>query len=153
MAKIYTLDQAFKKCSADGMFVPHVIDTAKIESMLMIADEDVLSINDLRLKERWNTLYKLQYDVLHSLAEAMILLDGMKSANHQCLFAWVCAKCPHLELDWNFFEAFRIKRNGIHYHGRQIVCEDCKETELQWNLYINTLKKEIVSRLKEMPAC
>jgi len=145
--KSKTQEQAYDQCVADGMFLPqNTVELARIKAMLVIAEEDVASITDLKVKGRWNTLYKLSYDVLHTLAEALILHDKVKCANHQCLFAYLCTKHPELELDWNFFERLRTRRNGIHYYGETITAADYKASEVQLTLYIKTLHDALMAK-------
>jgi len=78
-------------------------------------------------------------------------LDKVKSQNHQCLFSYLCAKHPELELDWGFFEKIRTKRNGVHYYGNPISKNDWKEIELQLGLYVNTILAALESRMKNYP--
>lgn len=70
-------------------------------------------------------------------------LEKIKSDNHQCLFAYLCHHHPELELNWDFLEKIRTKRNGINYYGMPISFKDWKEIELQLKLYIKKLKEEI----------
>ena len=129
------------------MLIPQkTVEMARIKAMLAIAEEDIASIGDL--KERWNTIYKLSYDILHTLAEALILNDKVKCANHQCLFAYLCAKHPELELDWSFFERLRTKRNGIQYYGESIAKSEYKASELQLTLYIKTLRDAVRAKTR-----
>ena len=149
MPKSLTLKEAYNQCSSEGKYLPQKdLDTAKIETMLKIIEEDLATIQELKNKsDRWNTLYKLNYDVLHTLVEALLVFDKVKSLNHQCLFAYLCTKHSELELSFDFFEKVRTKRNGIHYYGVGVNKQDWKEMELQFSLYISLLKKEIKKRL------
>ena len=149
MPKILTKEEAYNKCETEGMFIPKKeIDKDKINSMLEIIEEDLITINELKEKmDRWNTIYKLSYDVIHTLTEAFLMFDKIKSLNHQCLFAYLCIKHPELEFDWNFFEKIRTKRNGINYYGSSVAKQDYKDIEVQIFLYINTLKKTIKEKL------
>lgn len=149
MPKSLTLEEAYNQCKTNGMHLPQKdIDNAKIKTMLKIIEEDLATIQELKKKnDRWNTLYKLNYDVLHILVEAYLVFDRIKSVNHQCLFAYLCKNHTELELSWDFFEKVRTKRNGIHYYGTGVDRHDWKEVELQFSLYIGLLKKEIIKRL------
>ena len=153
MPKSLTKEEAYVKCDADGMFLPQKdVDAGKVRTMLAIVEEDLKTIAELKNKtDRANTLYKLSYDVVHTLAEALLLFDKVKSLNHQCLFAYLCTKHPELELDWNFFEKIRTRRNGIHYYGTSRSWHDWKEIELQVTLYIRILKDEILKKLNDSP--
>lgn len=150
MPKERTLKEAYENCKANGIYLPQKeVDKPKIKTMLKIAEEDLETIEDLKNKDRYNTTYKLSYDILHTLTEAFLNFDKIKSTNHQCLFTYLCIKHPELELDWNFFEKIRTKRNGIHYYGSSVVKNDWKEINLQIKLYIKTLQKAIKRKLEQ----
>lgn len=128
------------------------VDAAKIKHMVSMAMADIECSNLIISAGKkdsyvWSSVYKLQYDCLHQLIEALIRFDRVKSNNHQCLFAYVCEKHPELELDWAFLEKIRTKRNGIHYYGVPATWEDWKAIELQAALHIRALKKAIEKNL------
>ncbi|MFT4303461.1 MAG: hypothetical protein ACMXYG_02775 [Candidatus Woesearchaeota archaeon] len=150
MPKHEAKEQVFLKCEADGMLLPQKeINLGRINTVLAIADEDLKTIEELKDKnDRANTVYKLAYDVIHSLAEALLLFDKIKSMNHKCLFAYLCVKYEDLELDFNFFEKIRTKRNGIHYYGSFTSINEWRSIELQVMLYIKTLQKEILKKIE-----
>jgi len=150
MPKELTLDQTYDQCISGGnIILQDFIDDNRINSMIKIATDDLESAKSLIKNKdpRWGSIYKLYYDVIHQLAEALLLLDKVKSQNHQCLFSYLCIKHPELELDWNFFEKIRTKRNGIHYYGNMIAKRDWAEIEFQMNLYIKTLFEAIENKL------
>ncbi|MBR9683309.1 hypothetical protein GOV03_02100 [Candidatus Woesearchaeota archaeon] len=142
-------------CKEKGSFISLTkIDYEQIQSMVEIALIDLASVQEWENKAvkgsgQWNALYKLYYDVLHQLAEVFIHFDKIKVKSHECLFAYLCEKHPELELDWNFFEKIRTKRNGALYYGALITYKNWKEVELQFNLYIKKLKEEIERKLKD----
>ncbi len=141
-------EEAYGWCTAEGNFITlKEIDFEKIKANLLIAEEDLESAKDNRLKKRWNSTYKTFYDVLHILVETFLLFDEIKSRNHQCLFTYLCVKHPELEFNWDFFEKVRTKRNGINYYGAPVSQKDWKEVELQFNLYIKKLKEEIKKKI------
>ena len=149
MAKELTLEESYDVCISEGNFIPQAnIDTNKIKSMLKIIEEDIQTIEKIKKTNRYNTSLKLTYDVLHTLVEIILLFDKIKSSNHKCLFTYICIKHNELELDWNFFELIRTKRNGIHYYGTTIDKSEFNKLLFQANLYINTLKKEIHKKLE-----
>ncbi len=90
-------------------------------------------------------MYTLHYDALRELASAFARLDNKDIANHQCLFAYLCSKEP--ELNWDFFERARTKRNGIEYYGNLATYTDFKEMKMQFQLYTNFLKKKVSEKL------
>lgn len=151
MPKHKTAEECYGSCQAKG-FLEKIseINIEKIKSNLKIAEEDLASAKDALIKGRWNSAYKLFYDVLHILTEAYVCFDKIKSLNHQCLFAHLCINHPEIELDWDFFEKIRTKRNGINYYGQPVDNKDWENVELQFNIYISTLKKEIEQKLNQI---
>lgn len=144
------LEEKYKECIENSFLIPIYEDQIEdIQSLLSMAEEDLAVIELLKKSKPLplNTLYKLHYDIIHSLVEAFIKFDKIKSKNHECLFAYICNEHKELDLDILFFEKIRIKRNGIHYYGNKINYEDFKEIELQFKLYSSLLIKEIKQNL------
>ncbi len=137
-------------CLAEGNIITQEeASRERIAANLTIALEDLESAKDAVAKKRWNSAYKIYYDVLHQLAEAFLLCDNVKSRNHQCLFTYLCVKYPELELNWDFLEKVRTKRNGIHYYGTLVTSKDWKEAALQFQLYIDMLTKKVKEKIKK----
>lgn len=150
MSRFQTEKETYNRCLSEGKIIPlNRIDINKIRTMIEIAEEDLRSAKLLQTDKRpnWNTIYKLNYDVLHILVESFLMFDKVKSLNHQCLFSYLCINHPELELDWNFFEQIRTRRNGINYYGSKVSSDDWKEIRLQLSLYTSLLKKEIKKKL------
>ncbi len=154
MYKEKTIENVYDACSQEGSFIPCAkIDKDLIDTMMNVALQDFevvkgWSKNSSEDGKQWNAIYKLHYDILHELCEALILFDKMKAKTHECLFSFLCKKHPELEFDWNFFEKIRTKRNRSIYYGESIKYVDWKEIDLQMNLYIVTIKKVIEGKLK-----
>lgn len=146
-----TQDNIFKKCTTEGAFnTLSKVDIELIKTMRDIALLDMSTVRKLSAgKGDWNALFKLGYDVLHTLAEAFVYFDKIKAERHECLFAYLCEKHPELEFDWNFLDTIRIIRNRSIYYGKPATHDNWKSVEFQLNLYINTLKKAIEERLKD----
>lgn len=155
MLKERTQARVYNACEAEGSFIPLAkADRAKAESMMRIALVDLESAKEWAKETpkesgKWNAIYKLHYDVLHTLAEAFLLLEKMKIKTHECLFAYICEKHPELCFSWEFMEKIRTKRNGSIYYGSPISYGDWEEAELQIILYINALKSALEEKLKE----
>ncbi len=142
-------EEVYAWCLSEGNLIPQIeINLGRVKSNLSIAQENLESAKDSILKKRWNTAYKLYYDVIHQLVESLLIFDKVKSTSHQCLYASLCVKHPELELSWDFFEKIRTKRNGMNYYGAPVQEKDWKEVGLPFELYINLLTKEIKNRLK-----
>ncbi len=154
MPEYLTQKEAFTKCKKEGKFIViDELDIEKIKSTLIIAEADIMSANVIKKNLnkqsiQWSSIYKLNYDALHELAESFLRFEKIKIDNHQCLFAYLCEKHSELDFNWDFFEKVRTKRNGINYYGTPVTFEDWKEVELRFTLYVNKLKEEIKKRLK-----
>ncbi|MFH1589175.1 MAG: hypothetical protein ABIB43_01265 [archaeon] len=145
-----TKEQIYNNCVSKGFLTPIADhDSLKIERNMEIIDENLKSVKILIPEQHWNSIYILSYNALHTITETLLIFDKVKSHNHQCLFAHLCVKHPKLELNWDFFEKVRTKRNGLQYYGKEVTKKDFKDIELQMNLYINTLKKEIERKVKK----
>lgn len=150
MPKNLNMEETYEKCVAEGnLILQDKIDINKIKSMLTITEEYIKLSDELKDKKIYNVQYDTNYNIIHMLAETLLLFDKVKSSNHQCLFSVLCVRHPELELDWNFFEKIRTKRNGIHYYGTSINPSDWKEIDLQTKVYIKTLHSVLKKKIGE----
>ena len=153
MRKERTQKSVFIACSEEGSIIPVAkVELEQIRAMMHLSLIDFETIKQWKQHApknsgQWNAIYKLAYDTLHSLAEAFLLLDGVKARSHECVFAYICEKHPNLIFDWDFLDMLRSKRNKSIYYGVPISYEDWKEIETQITIYISVLKKEIEKRL------
>jgi uncharacterized protein (UPF0332 family) len=144
MPKFLKLEEVYSSCQNKGYLIhQEAINPKRVNSMIQIADETLDSAKDDLVKKRFNSAYNSYYNVLHGLVEAFLCFDEIKSKNHQCLFAYLCHKHPELELNWDFFEKIRTKRNGINYYGNPVDLKDWKDVEITFNLYIKLLREKI----------
>lgn len=98
----------------------------------------------------WTFVFRDHYESLRGLIEAYLLFDGIETGNHQCKNAYLCFKHQELELDWEFLEIIRLKRNAINYRGQLLKYDDWNGLKLKFDLHINVLKKEIDRKLNEI---
>lgn len=156
MPKLKTLEQAYCSCEAGGHFrIRESVSKEQIATMFHISNIFLESAQDLmkgleKKSLKWSVVYTLHYDAVRELADIIALFDNKKIANHQCLFAYLCKNHPEMDLDWNFFEKIRTKRNGLDYYGSLITYENWKEVEVQMKIYFNALKKAVEERIKTL---
>ncbi len=156
MAKSKTLEEAYKECEYGGLFQDQeVISYDKIKTTLEISETNTTIAKQVakgldKKSLGWSVVYKLFYDALMEVADALVRLNKKKIPNHQCLFAYICTYYPELDLSWEFFEKIRTKRNGLNYYGTPIKYEEFKEVELQMFLYIKTLTEAVGSKLTKL---
>ncbi len=152
---IKELKSVYNQCEADGLIRPkEEIDIDLIKSLKVSSERGLAFIKDKEesiSKEsiEWTFVFREYYESLRGLIEAFLLFDKISPDNHQCNNAYLCFKHPELELDWNFLETARLKRNAVNYKGQLLRYEDWKKLKLNLELHINKLKKEIEKKLKK----
>ncbi|MDO8660293.1 MAG: hypothetical protein Q7K43_00240 [Candidatus Woesearchaeota archaeon] len=151
---IDNLDKTHKLCTSTGSIKEKSIDVELIKSLKIVAEKGLEFINSKskdipKDSTDWTFVFRDHYESLRGLLEAHLLFDGIVADNHQCKNAYICFKHPELELDWEFLETIRLKRNAINYRGQLLKYEDWKTLKLKFELHINALKKEIEKKLEK----
>src|SRR3989338_10826504 len=150
---IDNLDKTYKICKNKRKKKEKSRDIELIKSLKIVAEKGLAFINS-KLKyipkdsTDWTFVFRDNYESLRGLIEAYLLFDGIEADNHQCKNAYICFKHPELELDWEFLETIRLKRNAINYRGQLLKFDDWKSLKLKFELHINALRKEIEIKLK-----
>ena len=146
------LDKTYKLCMSTGNIKEKITDLELIKSLKDVAEKGLAFIKSKskdipKDSTDWTFVFRDYYESLRGLIEAYLLFDGIEADNHQCKNAYLCFKYKELELDWEFLEIIRLKRNAINYKGQLLKYEDWKEVKLKFELHINALKKEIERKL------
>lgn len=149
---IDNLDKTYKLCMSTGHIKEKATDIELIKSLKMVAEKGLQFI-DSKSKDipkdstDWTFVFRDYYESLRGLVEAYLLFDGIEADSHQCKNAYICLKHAELELDWEFLETIRLKRNAINYRGQLLRYDDWKGLKFKFELHINSLKKEIEKKL------
>src|SRR3989338_6756383 len=128
------------------------VDIELIKSLKTVAEKGLEFINR-RTKDipkestDWTFVFRDYYESLRGLIEAYLLFDGIEADSHQCKNAYLCFRHPELELDWEFLETARLKRNAINYRGQLLRYDDWKLLKINFELHINALREEIEKKL------
>ena len=151
---IDNLDKIYKLCMSAGSIKEKATDIELIKSLKLVAEKGLEFINsksrDIQKDSAdWTFVFRDYYESLRGLIEAYLLFDGVEADNHQCKNAYICFKHPELELDWEFLETIRLKRNAINYRGQLMKYDDWRGLKLKFELHINALKKEIGKKLNQ----
>ena len=147
------LDKTYKLCMSTGGIKEKFVDVELIKSLKLVAEKGLEFIKnkskDIPINSTdWTFVFRDYYESLRGLIEAYLLFDGIEANNHQCKNAYLCFKHSDLELDWEFLETIRLKRNAINYRGQLLKYDDWKIFKMEFELHINALKKEIEQKLK-----
>ena len=148
------LEKTYKLCNSTGNIKEKSIDIELIKSLKIVAEQGLVFINaaakDIpKESTSWTFVFRDYYESLRGLIEGYLLFDGIEAENHQCKNAYLCFKHPELELNWEFLETIRLKRNAINYRGQLLKYDDWKMFKLNFELHINALKTEIERKIKE----
>lgn len=151
---IDNLDKTYKQCMSTGSIKEKNSDIELIRSLKIVAEKGLEFINSKskdipKDSTDWTFVFRDHYESLRGLIEAYLLFEGVVADNHQCKNAYICFKHPELELDWEFFETIRLKRNAINYRGQLLKYDDWKSLKLKFELHISKLKKEIEKKLNK----
>ncbi|MEK6848992.1 MAG: hypothetical protein AABY01_00300 [Nanoarchaeota archaeon] len=149
---IDNLDKTFKFCLSSGSLKEKSVDVELIKSLKLVAEKGLAFIKSKSVdipKEStdWTFVFRDYYESLRGLIEAYLLFDGIEADNHQCKNAYLCFKHPALELDWEFLETVRLKRNAINYRGQLLKYDDWKSFKIKFDLHITALRKELEKKL------
>lgn len=87
------------------------------------------------------------YEIIKELATAILILDGWRSENHDCLFQYLSEKRKDLDVDFEFLSELRKTRNRIDYEGVKVSYETWKNNELRIQLTIKRLVEYIKQKL------
>ena len=149
------LDKTYDKCIASGNIKEkNEVDTELIKSLKNVAGKGLSFIKD-KVKNipkdstDWTFVFRDYYESLRGLIEAFLLFYKIEADSHQCKNAYLCFKHSELDLDWNFLETIRLKRNAVNYRGQLLKYEDWNKLKLNFELHISKLIKEIDKKLKE----
>ncbi|MBN2454189.1 hypothetical protein JXB11_01450 [Candidatus Woesearchaeota archaeon] len=151
--RIDDLEKTYDVCISMGSIKEKQKDTELIKSIKEVAERGLEFIKGksgsiARDSTDWTFVFREYYESLRGLIEAYLLFDGIEADNHQCKNAYICLKHPELELDWEFLETIRLKRNAINYRGQLLKQGNWKVFELKFELHISALRKEIEKKLK-----
>ncbi len=147
------LDKTYNLCTSTGKFKEKTPDTELIRSLKTVAEKGLEFIKNKskdipKDSTDWTFVFRDYYESLRGLIEAYLLFEGIEADNHQCKNAYICFKHSELELDWEFLETIRLKRNAINYRGQLLKYDDWNILRIKFELHINLLKNKIDEKLK-----
>jgi len=150
------LDRTYDVCLANGMFKEkNTVDIELIKSLKEMAEKGLEFIKKKsegikKGSSDWTFVFRDYYESLRGLIEAILLFDKIEADSHQCKNAYICEKHPELELDWEFLETARLRRNAINYKGQWLNYDDWNRLSIQFELHISMLIKELDKRLGQI---
>ena len=146
------VEKTYKLCMSTGKFKEKAVDIELIKSLRNVAEKGLEFIQgkskDIpKDSTDWTFVFRDYYESLRGLIEAYLLFEGIEADSHQCKNSYVCFKHAELDLDWEFLETVRLKRNAVNYRGQLLKYDDWKLLKMKFELHINALKREIEGKL------
>lgn len=148
------LNETYQLCLTNGKYREKSrVDLELIKSMVDVAERGLSFIQEHSKKIKresldWTFVFRDYYEALRTLIEAFLLFDQIEAESHQCKNAYICFKYPQLELDWEFLELVRLKRNAINYRGEFLRFEDWNRLKINFDLHLNKIRTILKDRLK-----
>jgi hypothetical protein len=142
--------ESFKECiEKEHLFETGDKDTAMAEELLNLAEhkETFWKSISSKSKEFPSLFIEGYYEIIKELVTAVLLLDGWKALNHECLFAYLKEKQEDLELDFDYLLELKDLRNSIDYRGVKVSDSIWQQNQLKMQLTINRLKEFVRERV------
>ena len=143
--------ETFQEClDKEHLFETGDKDTAMAEELVKLAEhrESFWKSVTEKAKAYPSLFFEGYYEIIKELATAILLLEGWKSLNHECLFAFLKEKKQDLELDFEYLLELKDLRNSIDYRGVQVGYVLWQKNELKMQLTINKLKESVQQQMK-----
>ncbi len=93
-------------------------DPEKIESLRMMCRARLKAILMIQLDDETASIIAVDYyEVIKELLVALLLKDGLKSDNHECLISYFRRQYPTLEYEATVIHQLKYYRNRASYEG------------------------------------
>ena len=111
--------------------------------------ESLLEKTDLRLKRARNTkpdekavslIVEDYYEIIKELLVALLLKNGLRSNNHQCLISYFYRKNPNHEKEAYLISQMSFFRNRLDYYGESIPLEFYNKNKEEFENIIKIIK-------------
>ncbi|MBI4919398.1 hypothetical protein HY837_05675 [archaeon] len=124
-------------------------DANKAKELVSLAKHKLTFWKEIREKSKKYPSLFLEgyYEIVKELSTAILLLDGWKSENHDCLFQYLIDKKSDLEIDFEFLTELRKTRNKIDYEGVKVSYELWQKNELRLDLTIKRLIEYVSNKI------
>lgn len=134
---------SWKECQ--GNFIRKVEpDKEKINSITKTAELRVNYLKKIAVnKDTVSFIVEGYYEVIKELLVALLLVNGLRSKNHQCLISFFYHKYPDYEAESYLISQMSYLRNRLDYYGEVIEKEFYEKNKQEIEEIINLLKELI----------
>jgi|SRR3989344_4032162 len=119
------------------------VDQGRINSIIKMSDLILRVTKEIKKDEETvSVIVGNYYEIIKELLTALLLKNGMKSDNHECLISFFKENYNY-EYETNIIHELKDIRNNIYYKGAFVKKEYLDKNELEFNYIIELLKKLI----------
>ncbi len=130
----------WRRCEEE--FIRRVeFDPAKIGSLADTAEKRLEYVKSMQVnKENASFAVEGYYEVIKELLTALLLSNGMRSGNHQCLISFFYNKYKDYEAEAYLISQMSYLRNRLEYYGELIDFEFYDKNKEEFESVIKLLK-------------
>jgi len=117
-------------------------DLEKIESIKKICNVRLKIVREIEInKETASIVATDYYEVIKELLVALLLKNGLKSDNHECLISFFKNKYPKYEYESKVIHQLKNVRNRVSYDGVFVKKDYIDANKLEFDHIIELLNK------------
>lgn len=117
------------------------VDEEQVSSIIETADKrlDFIKSNKATA-DNVSFIVENYYEIIKELLVALLLKNGLKSKNHQCLISYFNKEYPDYEFESNLISNMSYLRNRLNYYGEKIDFEFYDENKDEFDKLIKLIK-------------
>ncbi|MBW2976987.1 hypothetical protein KY347_06085 [Candidatus Woesearchaeota archaeon] len=120
------------------------VDEEQIISIVETADKRLEFIKSNKVtNENVSFIVENYYEIVKELLVALLLKNGIKSSNHQCLISYFYKEFPDYEFEANLISQMSRLRNRLNYYGEKIDFEFYDKNKKEFGKLIALIKNLI----------
>ena len=132
-------EEFIRKITPDNEKIASIIETAEKRKKFIRSQE----VN----QENVSFIIEGYYEVIKELLVALLLKNGLKSKNHQCLISYFYKEYPDHEFEANLISNLSYLRNRLNYYGESIDISFYQKNEKDIGDIIELLLKIIKEKV------
>jgi len=116
-------------------------DEEQINSIIETADKRPEFIKSNKVtNDNVSFIVENYYEIIKELFVALLLKNGLKSKNHQCLISYFNKEYPDYEFEVNLISQMSFLRNRLNYYGEKIELDFYDKNKDEFNKLIDLTK-------------
>ena len=117
-------------------------DSEKINSIIKMCDIRLKIIEQIKIDQETSSVIASDYyEIIKELLTALLLKNGLKSDNHECLISFFKQNFPEYEYETKIIHQLKDVRNRVSYDGVFVKKEYIETNKLEFQHIIGLLKK------------